>query len=154
MSRSKLIVAYVCLVGIPLAAVVAILWLGRQLVAPLSVAGSWKVEADFSALGSDPCMAPLTAFRQPFLDVSQSGGDLTVRLGNPQKTILPGIVRGRKLRIGAASAEARDCRDPLSLELQATVDGSADRRILSGTLGIVGCTICTAVPFRAVRGNR
>lgn len=154
MSSTKLALAYFCLVGIPLAGVVGILWFGQRLVAPLSVSGSWNVEMDLGALRSHPCMESLVRIRQPFLDVSQSGNTLIVRLGDRQQTILPGSIRLTKLRIGATSAQTRDCHDPRLFQLEATVNGPGDRRTLTGRLAIAGCAGCEAIPFSAVRRTR
>jgi hypothetical protein len=155
MSSAKLVFAYVCLVGIPLAGVAGILWLGHHKVtAPLSVSGAWDVETDVRASSGNRCLAALERFSQPFLHVSQSGNTLTVRLGNPHKTTVPGIVQNRTLRIGDYGKEAGDCLDPISLRLQAVVQGPRERRTLTGTMAIAGCSTCPLLPFRAVRRTR
>jgi len=153
MDRTKLILAYVCLVGIPLLGIFGILWLGRHLVAPISVSGPWNIEIDRSALQNNPCTAPLAEIRQPFLEVIQAGPQLRVRLGDSRKTTLQGVIEETTLKIGNASAKAADCRDPLALQLQATVNRRGER-VLTGTLAIAGCNTCSILPFRAVRGNR
>lgn len=152
MSGIRLFVAYACLVGTPVGGVLGTLWLGQRLVAPLSVSGAWNVEMDAARLKEDVCVASM-GIRQPFMEVSQSGPHLTVRLGNRQKTILAGTIDQAILRVGAASGRGLGCTDPLSLRLLANVTGRGDHRILTGTMSIAGCARCPPIPFRAVRGR-
>ena len=156
MSRNKLVTSYLLLVGLPLAGVVGILWLGHHyLTAPLSVSGAWDIEADVRALRGNRCMASLDGLRQAFLNVSQSGNTVSVRFGDARRTVVvPGILQDRTLRIGGHGREIRDCRDPLSMRLVAAVQGPRDRRTLTGTLAIAGCSTCPRIPFRAVRRMR
>lgn len=148
MPSTRLVVAYFCLVGIPLLGVIGILWLGHHhLTAPLSVAGAWDVEADLRPLHGQRCGSLLAALRQPFFDVAQSGNTLTVRMGDGRGTIVPGVLHDVRLRFGGSGA---DC----ALQWEAAVQGPRERRTLIGTLAIAGCGSCPPIPFRATRRTR
>ena len=53
------VVAYIVLVGLPLAGLAGVLRSGRNLAAPMSVDGSWKVEADATRLTNLSCASLL-----------------------------------------------------------------------------------------------
>jgi hypothetical protein len=155
MSRTKLVSSYLLLVGLPLAGVVGILWLGHHyLTAPISVSGAWEIDADVHTLRGNRCLAALDGLRQAFFDVSQSGNTVAIRLGDERRTVVHGILQDRTLRIDGFGRNTRDCRYPLSIRLEAAVRGPRDRRTLTGTFAIAGCSTCPLIPFRAVRRRR
>jgi hypothetical protein len=153
MPRNKIVIAYLGLVGIPLLGLAGILRTGQHLVAPLSMSGAWKVEADVSVLASAACGNLLPTIAQPFFNVSQSGGDLTVRIADSHATMLSGNIRGTTLRIGEDGGPSQDCRNPAAIRLQGTVTGARRQRVVTGTLGIAGCGSCSDIPFRATRAR-
>lgn len=156
MSKSKLLVVYLFLVGIPLVGLLAILRAGERLTPPQSVGGSWKLEADFSSLANKACRDLLSNVKQPFLSISQSGPSVALALNNAQRTTLPGTLRNSSISAGVEPTtgpadNAADCIDTRAIRLQADIAKEAGQRILIGTLSIAGCPSCTPVPFRAQR---
>lgn len=152
MSRRKLMIAYACLVGIPLLGLIGIVHEGEGRNAPASVGGSWNVNGDFAAWAGKPCADLLAAGGQPTLSISQSGSMLSVVLGDAQATPLSGTIQGRTVTAGAddpkPSATA-DCR--AAVRLNATVEKDENERTLAGTLELNTCASCAPVAFRAVR---
>lgn len=154
MPKQKLIVAYICLVGLPLLALVGILRAGQHLRPPISLGGEWNVDADFGSWQSTPCRELVAARDQPFFSVSQSGTNLVVTLNNPQRTALAGELQGASLTIGAAPksrSAAAACGNAEAIRFIARVTGQAQRRVLEGTFDIEGCSSCRPVAFRATR---
>src|SRR5262249_17892730 len=74
-SKAKLIISYVCLVGMPLLALLGILRAGQSLYAPPSLGGSWYLEADLGNLANGPCRDLLGRVTQPFMTICQSGAN-------------------------------------------------------------------------------
>lgn len=156
MSKSKLLIVYLCLVGIPLLGLLAILRAGERLTPPTSLGGSWKLEADFTSLASQACRDLLFGIKQPFLIISQSGPSIALTLNNSERTILPGTVENGSLFAGSTPANddgpiSADCVDPHAIRVRAEIAKEAGHRILIGTLTIAGCEPCVPVPFRAER---
>lgn len=156
MSKRKLVLAYICLVGLPLLALAGVIRAGQHLIAPISVGGAWNLETDFGSLGSGPCRTLLAEISQPFFSVSQSGANLVLTLNNPQKTALPGELQGRALTIGNRRVQTSEnasggCGNPGTISLAATVAQQGRQRVMTGTLGINGCASCPPVAFRATR---
>jgi hypothetical protein len=145
--KKNLIPAYICLVGIPILGLVTILDAGHDLRAPIAVGGAWQVQGDFEPLASVSCTAPLARSQRPMLTISQSGNHLTIALDRMQ---------------GAGRMEhATMTADGLRLANDAaceTGDGSrylranlAEQNVMTGVIGVNGCSSCAAVPFRATR---
>lgn len=156
MSKPKLVVVYLFLVGIPLLGLLAILRAGESLTPPQSVGGSWKLEADFSPLANKACRDLLLNVKQPFLSISQSGPSVVLTLNNPERTTLPGTLQNSSISAGVGPTtdpahDSADCIDPHAIRLRAEIAREAGDRILIGTLSIAGCPGCAPVPFRAQR---
>ncbi|HEV2379316.1 MAG TPA: hypothetical protein VG206_05920 [Terriglobia bacterium] len=155
MSKRKLILAYVCLVGVPLTGLLSILRVGQRLSAPASVAGAWYVDSSLDTLPGDSCRHLLASVKQPFLSISQSGANLVFSLNNSQKTVLSGTIRGAALTMSAdrsaTSGPTGACTNPQAIRLDAAVDTQGGQAVLVGTLGIDGCPDCKPVQFHAVR---
>jgi len=62
----RFIAAYILLVGFPLLALFGIVDKGRKSRAPISVAGSWIMTANFSSLAGEPCSEPGCEYRARF----------------------------------------------------------------------------------------
>jgi hypothetical protein len=158
MSRKKLIVAYLLLVGAPLLGLLGILRSGRHLSAPVSVGGTWNLEEDLTPLAGSGCKEAFANISQPFFAISQSGSRLTLTLNNPEQTTLPGTILQNTLTVGTDPAKSADegshrCRHPQDIHLQAEINLQGQQRELTGTLSVAGCPDCPALPFRAVRQN-
>ena len=155
MSKSKLIIAYVFLVGVPLTGLLGILRAGQRLSAPASVGGAWYVDSNLDNVPNDSCRHLLQSVKQPFMSISQSGSNLVFNLNNPQKTAVPGTIRGAALTMSAegsaASVDTGGCSDPQAIHLAATVSKQDGQRVLTGTLTIAGCAECASIQFHAVR---
>ncbi len=86
MSRYGLLLSYLGLVGIPLVSLLAILHAGAHLTPPISVAGAWSLNGDFSqVVAGSPCGELLGGLKQPALDIKQAGSELTLTLNNPRE---------------------------------------------------------------------
>lgn len=148
MSRTSrnFVVAYIILVGLPLLALAGVLRSGRHLSAPLSVDGSWKIDAGQSSVAHHPCGAVSSLINSPLL-ISQSGRSLEVEF--------------KGTSAGTASLNGTDLKSSMSVDdsscgngqmiLAATVDPKSEPRSLAGKLSFPGCQSCTPVEFRAVR---
>ena len=54
-SNRNFIIAYILLVGLPVLGLVGVLKTGRGVAAPISLDGTWTLQADSSRLASLPC---------------------------------------------------------------------------------------------------
>ncbi|HZT30400.1 MAG TPA: hypothetical protein VFA33_10980 [Bryobacteraceae bacterium] len=152
MFKRNLILGYICLVGIPLLAMIAILDAGHGLRAAAVVGGTWDVQADFQGLASSPCAAPLLAAKRPALRISQSGRYLALsldRLQGPGR-VDDGIVTAGALR--TAGGDFCGSQDHPVI-LRANLERSAGQAFLNGTITVDGCPSCAAVAFRATSLN-
>lgn len=152
-TNRNFIIAYVLLVGLPILGLLGVLRKGHTLTAPISIDGTWKVTADAARLAALPCGKSLAA-SDLALAISQSGGNFVLSLPNGPKSIAAGSIDGTSLKAsvvpsGAWAGEA-GCNDR-DLQLVATVDPSANPRVLAGTISVNDCPACGAVEFRASR---
>ena len=150
MSNRKLILAYVCLVGIPLLSLIGIVRSGQHLQAPISVGGNWNVEADLSPWSGKPCVDLLSG-KQPLLSISQSGDNLTLLLNNPQATVLAGTIRGTALRANTEDRASDQCSAGQAIAITAEVSKDGERRALTGAFRLNRCRECAPVSFHALR---
>jgi hypothetical protein len=139
----SLVIAYICLVGFPLLAVVEMLDLGHNLQAPPDIAGSWKMEAQAGAW-QPTCAKPSSA---PVLDISQSGKFLILSLPGFQGS---GVLETGSRVSGDLLPVADGCRGNLPLHLEATLPALATGRI-AGIIRAAGCDTCAPVSFAADR---
>lgn len=157
MPKRKMIVAYACLVGVPLLGLLGILRAGQRLRAPVSVGGAWNLEADFGPLAGKPCGELLADIKPPFFTISQSGPALVVTLNSTPPTTLNGTVQGTALSVAAPEAlsagGAEGCSDPGAVYVTANVEGQGRGRTLAGVVGLRGCAVCAPVPFRAYQAG-
>ncbi len=160
MAKRRVVCTYILLVGLPLLGLMCVLRAGATLTAPLAVRGIWTVQADLNSWQGVPCGKLLTGARQPMLNIAQSGRILTGTLNNPQKTVLIGTISGATVTISASDERQRteglakprgDCLDPHLVHLQATVNQQGNQRFLTGTLSLIGCDVCPALAFSAIR---
>jgi hypothetical protein len=113
------------------------------------------LEANLGTLEPGPCRDLLVNVNQTTLTIFQSGTNLVFSFNNPQKTTLPGTIKGNDLVISredaGTSGTADACRDPQAVHLDATVENPGGQRVLAGRLSILGCATCRLLPFRAMR---
>jgi hypothetical protein len=154
-SNRNFIIAYILLVGLPVAGLVGVLKSGRKLTAPISVDGVWQLQADPVQLAALPCGKSLAHTQETALAISQSGRNFTLSLTNDPKSTASGVVEGSTLRAtvapSAAWSEEAGCGPGRELSLVATVNPKADPRSLLGMLSVNNCPACASVEFRAVR---
>ena len=151
MSRTSrnFVVAYIFLVGLPLLGLVGILRSGRHLHAPISVDGSWKIEATSKAPQTNSCAAVSTFVSSPFA-ISQSGRSLVVTFGN-NKAVVPGSLDDKSVKTavpGESDSSSGGCGTAI---LTAVVDSNAEPKSMNGQLSFLGCQSCAPVRFTAVR---
>ena len=142
--KKRIVVAYICLVGVPLLALVGILDAGRGLRAPIAVGGTWDIQADLQRLASASC-ASLAVSQQPVLVISQSGRYLALTLDRMQ-----GSGRVENTTVSAiVSPPANDAScGPGERRFYLQANRSADRDLMTGVIGLNGCP--DEVPFRAI----
>lgn len=154
MKNTRLIAAYVSLVGLPVLALIGVLRTGGRLTAPPFIGGTWTVESDMKALAAIPCAAAVIHGQAPVLAISQSGRYLYAGLGDPDETSLAGSVEGREIAIGISNATAVAaglCRPDNPVMLAAKLERDKDTATLIGEVTAAGCADCRPVPFRAFR---
>jgi hypothetical protein len=149
-SNRNFIIAYILLVGLPVLALVGVLKTGRGMVAPISLDGTWTLQADPSRLASLPCGKSLTTSD---LSISQSGANFTLSLTNGQKSTASGVLVGTtfKASLSPSLSDDTNCDRGRELALLATVDSTATPRSLTGTISLNDCPTCKPVEFRAFR---
>jgi hypothetical protein len=152
------VVAYILLVGLPLLGLAGVLRSGRNLVAPISIDGTWKVEGDASRISNQPCARTISSLVNTSLVISQSGKSLALTFNNPSKTVASGSLEGKSLRASIGpqrdSAGEMGCGGDQIPTLTAAVDPKSEPRTLTGSLSVSGCASCASVEFRAVRQPR
>ncbi len=149
MSRTSrnFVVAYIILVGLPLLALAGVLRSGRHLSAPLSVDGTWKIEAETSKLANHPCGAVSSLLDSPLL-ISQSGR--SVELSFTGKPAAAGSLADKNLTSLISIGSDSGCGNGY-VTLAAVVDPKSEPRSLAGQLSFPGCQSCSPIAFRAVR---
>jgi len=147
-TNKRFVVAYILLVGLPLAGLAGVLKSGRHLSAPISIDGTWKVEANASA-SSDACLKAASSLLASNLVISQSGKTLSLNFNSGAKTPFSGALEGRD--INASLGAASECANDQAVTLAASVDPKSDPKSLSGTLSVDNCPSCSPVAFHAVR---
>jgi len=154
MSRTgrKFVVAYVGLVGLPLLALAGVLKAGSHLSAPISVDGSWKVEADPASPAAQSCAADLSALVTSPLVISQSGKNLVVSFTSATKASGFGAIERKNVSASIATlSPVASCGSSSRILLSALVDPTSEPRTLAGSLSVDGCIACAPIRLRAVR---
>lgn len=154
-TNRNFIIAYILLVGLPILGLLGVLKSGRHLIAPISVDGVWRFQADPSQLAALPCGQRVSGVFDSAVVISQSGRSLALSLNGGAKSTGSGLLDGRTLK---AVAEANSdymaetgCRKDQVLSLAATVNPNVEPRSLSGILSVQGCPSCAQVAVTAVR---
>ena len=143
----NLMVAYISLVGVPIAALLAVLDTGQRLHAPVAIAGNWEVHTDrpFESSGCDPLEStPLPHV----LSILQSGEYLTVSIGQLQGD-------GRVINAMVSAPLLRPVRDlPRASDSPSSyLDAHVEAPPGNGLTGTIAMrrSDCPAVAFRASR---
>jgi hypothetical protein len=152
-ANRNFIIAYIFLVGLPLLGLAGILKSGRNLSAPISVDGNWKLETAAKRVATLPCGNFLNSVSNNPLSISQSGTGLIIGINGGSSTAT-GVLEGETIKASFARANSTqaECTDR-TLTLSAMLESKLDPRTMSGTLTVEGCTSCV-LDFRAVRQPR
>ena len=157
MSRTgrNFVVAYILLVGLPLLGLAGVLRVGRSIKPPISVDGTWKIDADASHLANEPCGKILSSFANSSLGISQSGKTLVLTFDNSAKSSASGSLDGNVIKVPSAllrdAAGDPACGGNQSPVFTATVDPKTEPKSLTATLAVNGCASCAPLTFRAMR---
>ena len=148
-TNRRFIIAYILLVGLPLAGLAGVLRAGRHLAAPISIEGSWKIEASASRPVALPCDHAVASLLNSTLFVSQSGKTLELTLNGISKTVVPGQLEGRQIR--ASLGVRAGCPADQRITLKASIGPETEPNLLTGSLSVENCPLCSPFEFRAVR---
>jgi len=148
-TNRRFIIAYILLVGLPLAGLAGVLRAGRHLTAPISIDGTWKVEVSANRPAAQPCDQAISSLLSSSLSVSQSGKTVELTLNGSSKTVVPGHLEGSDLK--ASLGERSGCPADQAVTLMASVDPKSEPRSMAGSLSVAGCASCAQLEFRAVR---
>jgi len=150
-------VAYVLLVALPLLCLAGVLRSGRNLSAPTSVGGLWKVRADTARLALLPCGKSIGASDASFT-VSQSGRNFTLNWANVMTSSASGTIEGTTIRANIVPsgvwAKETGCGGGRVLSLTATANSPVNPQSLDGVLSVNDCPACTPVHIQAVREDQ
>ena len=146
----KAVIGYMIMVGLPIIGIFALLQIGEQLTAPISVGGNWQLEAESATYEQTSCWQLLTWPPQPGLNISQSGLYLQITLNDADLATLSGELTdttitastSNKTTINTRNKEADDA--PEEYYLQMIVDPQSEPERLTGTLSGNTC-VSTAI---------
>lgn len=144
---------YLTLVGVPVAALLAILRFGERLQPPRAVHGQYTLA--FDSIGGGQCLATLVSETDRRLAIEQSGPRLEMTFGG---TAFVGRIVGDSIRAAAvtnsdsALLRAGNCLTVDTIRISAALarESAGDAR-LDGRFVFSGCRNCPAVPFQALR---
>ena len=155
-TNRNFVFAYILLVGLPLLGLAGVLRTGRTLTAPISIDGTWKIEADPGRIATQPCAQSASVFSS--FVISQSGTTFVLTLNNAAKTVASGVLDGKSLKASVVpaqeSAGKSGCSGDQPLTLTATVDPATEPKSMNGLVSVTGCASCVPVGFHAVRQPR
>jgi len=133
----KNVVLYVLAVGGCVVAIVALLYLGDGISAPMSVSGSWAVEP------GAVCDAVPLPKADAALRISQSGPRLEISLDEGGRTVLHGDLEGSHVTAESRHRQGDPARMRLTGDVEKGASGERDR--LRGTLEVDGCDAPIAI---------
>lgn len=152
-NNRNFILAYILLVALPVFGLVGILRSGRNLAAPMSLSGTWKISADPSQLSASPCTklfaGPNTAF-----SISQSGTMFVLNFPNAALPSTSGKIDGSTITADLASVAKDPACSLQPVSLTASVDDKATPRSMRGVVRVQNCSSCGPVEFRAIRDEQ
>jgi hypothetical protein len=157
MSRASrnFIIAYILLVGLPLLGLVGILKAGRQVSAPISVTGEWKLDVQAIDPLSTRCGRLLASFQNASITISQSGKALVVSSNISATTTGQGVIEEGTVRgvipLGDVAASDQGCGNSTAVTFVANLELHAQPRQITGSIALDNCPSCKPVTFRAVR---
>lgn len=154
-NNRNFILAYILLVALPVFGLVGILRSGRNLAAPMSLSGTWKISADLDQLSASPC-TKLFAGANTAFSISQSGTMFVLNFPNSGMPSVSGKIDGSTITADLASASA--AKDPACslqpVSLTASVDDKTTPHSMRGVVRVQNCSSCGPVEFRAIRDEQ
>ena len=154
-SNRNFVLAYLVLVALPVLGLVGVLRSGRNLAAPTSVGGSWRIQADPAKLAALPCGTPLATGSDVGFTISQSGKNFTMNFTNSLISVSSGEIQGSMVKAtilpSSGWAKAPGCGNGRELSLTATLNPKASPHSLAGTLSVNDCPTCGPVEFQAAQ---
>jgi len=112
----KIFFGYIGMIGVTLLGLIGVLRLGSAIEAPASVKGTWE----FRVSGPDTavqCTGLTGWIRNPELQISQSGPDLTIHFHNTSEITLTGKVQDLSITAALENPEIGNTQMMLSLQL-------------------------------------
>jgi hypothetical protein len=153
-TNRNFVIAYILLVGLPIAGLLGVLKTGRHLAAPVSVDGNWKVRATADAAASSACFQSISWLQDSPLAISQSGPGLVLSWNGVTKPTAPGSLDGNAIKASIPTGSASGACGGGNLTLLATVDPKSEPRSMKGTITVDGCSSCATLDVHGVRQPR
>ena len=141
MVAKKLLIDYMMLVGIPLAAVLVILKLGEQLKAAPAIDGAWMMQMD-APRDASACASTFASFGGRSLVISQSGRYLTAIWDHQPRTKLYGSLRDHAFTLSSARPASKTGCDDAALLLEGRIVDGNGARSLEARLRLPDCSGC------------
>jgi len=148
-SNRNFFLAYIVLVGVPLLGLAGVLRTGRNLTAPVSIDGNWRLQTTSQNL-SGACLKSVFQLSGSEMTISQSGRGLVLGFNSGPKLSGSAVLNGTAVNGSISQADDNAC----SLDLLASVDSKSEARVLSGSMSVTGCPSCGSVTWQAVREGR
>jgi len=155
-TNRNFVIAYVLLVGLPLAGLAGVLKSGHSIKAPVAIDGTWNVDSTSLHTAGQSCDKAVSALAASSFLISQSGRNLTLTLQNANKTSGDGSLDGTSLNVPLAVTDSQmpACAAGQALVLTGTIQADTDRRSMSGLMWVADCPACATMRFHAVRQAR
>lgn len=155
-STLRSLLLYALLVGIPLAALLAILRAGRGLDAPSAVGGWWEVTVDAASAPHPACVPWVRELAEHGIAVTQSGEHLSITLRQDRERRLNGRLKRDSIKADfrprlRLTPPITRCDPAVGLRLSAAVDADARPAVMRGWLRYSSCPECAPLAFTAVR---
>ena len=151
-TNRKFVIAYIVLVGLPLLGMVAALRSGRHLTAPISVDGTWKIEANLTSIGNRSCANQVSSVLSSPLVISQSGPNLVVSSSSAKTS--SGTIDGTNLQFPLVPAADSGCGSGQTITLAAVLDSKSDADTFAGHLTGTDCASCAPIEFHAIKQRK
>lgn len=157
LANVRFVFAYTLLVVGPVLGIIGIIKIGSSSKVPTSIGGVWKLEFNTSHLAFPPCLESLPLAQNPLALISQSGRNVELSLENHPKLLASGTIEaeGNIMKLAMPLPNdmkgEKECSGNHELLLTATVDRSANPRVMTGVLSISDCSPCSSIGFSAAR---
>jgi hypothetical protein len=144
--------AYAFLVVLPLLGLAGVLKTGRHLSAPRAIDGLWTLQIE--ANGEAGCSSLIASMPGKVISISQSGKSFVLNVPSDPAITATGTLDGDSLYAAISSSESSrqiGCPGQPQISMIAKLEREANSSIIIGQLSDVGCSSCSAVPFKAAR---